>query len=119
VRTAGWDRDRLKVLSKAKKGLLTQKQAAQHLDVTERHTAHVDADAGSGKAASPVPSFDETVCRILTDAGEQVFGARSKIHTPEMRIRKASFIRSAAVSNNIYAPHNPPLEFAKTPTWAP
>jgi transcriptional antiterminator len=36
VRTAGWDRDRLKVLSKAKKGLLTQKQAAQHLDVTER-----------------------------------------------------------------------------------
>jgi len=29
------DRDRLKVLSKAKKGLITQKQAAQHLDVTD------------------------------------------------------------------------------------
>ena len=30
------DRDRLKVLSKAKKGPITQKQAAQHLDVTDR-----------------------------------------------------------------------------------
>jgi len=30
------DRDRLKVLSEAKRGLITQKQAAHHLDVTER-----------------------------------------------------------------------------------
>jgi len=30
------DRDRLKILSEAKKGLITQKQATQHLDVTER-----------------------------------------------------------------------------------
>ena len=31
------DRDRLKVLSEAKKGLITQKQAANQLDITERH----------------------------------------------------------------------------------
>ena len=31
------DRDRLKVLSEAKKGLITQKQAADQLKLTERH----------------------------------------------------------------------------------
>ena len=45
-RTAGWKRDkwlyrhgttiRLKVLSEAKKGLITQKQAANQLEITER-----------------------------------------------------------------------------------
>ena len=54
------DRDRLKVLSEAKKGLITKKHAAQHLDITERQIRRMVtrmSEQGTALAASNPTGF--------------------------------------------------------------